>query len=68
MAGQLDCFFFRSPYSYLALTQFGSLPARTNLLPVSVLDVMKIVGNTPTTVTCRAKGRYVKRDLQRWAK
>jgi hypothetical protein len=33
------------------------LPARTNLLPVSVLDVMKIVGNTPTTVTCEAKGQ-----------
>jgi 2-hydroxychromene-2-carboxylate isomerase len=44
------------------------LPARTNLLPVSVPDVMKIVGSTPTTVTCEAKGRYVKRDLQRWAK
>jgi len=69
MANQLDFYFdFRSPYSYLAFTQLGSLPVRANLLPISVLDVMKIVGNTPTTVTCGVKGRYAKRDLQRWAR
>src|SRR5882672_3057266 len=69
MANQLDFYFdFRSPYSYLAFTQLGSLPARANLLPISVLDVMKIVGNTPTSVTCGAKGSYVKRDLARWAR
>jgi 2-hydroxychromene-2-carboxylate isomerase len=69
MADQLDFYFdFRSPYSYLAFTQLGSLPAPANLMPISVLDVMKLVGNTPTTVTCEAKGRYARRDLQRWAR
>lgn len=69
MATQLDFYFdFRSPYSYLAFTQLGSLPARANLRPISVLEVMKMVGNTPTSVTCGAKGRYVKRDLARWAR
>ena len=49
MAKQLDFYFdFRSPCSYLAFTQLGTLPARANLLPISVLDVMKMVGNTPT--------------------
>lgn len=69
MANQLDFYFdFRSPYSYLAFTQLGSLSARANLLPISVLDVMKIVGNSPTSVTCGAKGSYVRRDLARWAR
>src|SRR5713226_6233634 len=69
MADQLDFYFdFRSPYSYLAFTQLGSLPVRANLTPISVLDVMKLVGNTPTTVTCEAKGRYARHDLGRWAR
>jgi 2-hydroxychromene-2-carboxylate isomerase len=29
---------------------------------------MKQVGNTPTTITCPAKGKYAGADLQRWAK
>ncbi|MFV0280987.1 MAG: 2-hydroxychromene-2-carboxylate isomerase [Rhodoblastus sp.] len=37
------------------------------LLPMQILEVMKIVGNTPTTITCAAKGRYARVDLARWA-
>ena len=38
-----------------------------DLHPFDVLDVMKRVGNTPTTVTCKAKGAYAAQDLARWA-
>src|SRR4051812_48402038 len=58
-------FDFRSPYSYLAQTQFAGLD--TAWRPMDVLEVMKIVGNTPTTIVCEAKGRYARQDLRRWA-
>jgi 2-hydroxychromene-2-carboxylate isomerase len=35
--------------------------------PIPVLALMKQVGNRPTTVECRAKGRYAMRDLLRWS-
>jgi len=61
-------FDFRSPYSYLAHSQLESLKATIQYRPIDVLAVMEQVGNTPTTLTCRAKGRYARADLQRWAK
>lgn len=59
-------FDYRSPYSYLALTQLGDVAL--TLHPFDVLDVMKRVGNTPTTITCKAKNTYASADLGRWAR
>ena len=59
-------FDYLSPYSYLAMTQIGDI--ELTLHPFDVLDVMKRVGNTPTTITCKAKGRYAQADLGRWAR
>ena len=36
--------------------------------PFDVLDVMKRVNNTPTTIICKVKGRYAQADLGRWAR
>ena len=58
-------FDYRSPYSYLALTQLDDVGLA--LHPFDIVDVMQQVGNTPTTVTCKAKGAYANRDIQRWA-
>lgn len=58
---------FRSPYSYLAITQLQSMDVTIALRPMQILTVMERVGNVPTTVTCAAKGRYVQMDLARWA-
>ena len=64
-------FDFRSPYSYLASTQLPALAARTGsevtYTPIDVLEVMKLVGNSPTTITSAVKGRYAGADLRRWA-
>jgi 2-hydroxychromene-2-carboxylate isomerase len=65
MMAQVEFFFdFRSPYSYLAHSQVGDLDLAVR--PMDVLEVMKEVGNTPTTITCAAKGRYAGADLRRW--
>jgi 2-hydroxychromene-2-carboxylate isomerase len=58
-------FDYRSPYSYLAVTQLGDVAL--TLHPFDIVDVMQRIGNTPTTVTCKAKGAYANRDIQRWA-
>lgn len=69
MKQTVEFFFdFVSPYSYLAYSQLDSLPADISLRPMHVLSVMKAVGNTPTTVTCAAKGLYSSADLARWAR
>lgn len=69
MTQTVEFFFdFVSPYSYLAYSQLGSLQANISLRPMHVLSVMNIVGNTPTTVTCAAKGRYAGADIARWAR
>ena len=57
-------FDYRSPYSYLALTQLGDIDL--SLHPFDVIDVMNRVGNTPTTITCKVKGEYAGKDLARW--
>lgn len=69
MTAPIEFFFdFVSPYSYLAHSQLPALGAKVRLRPIHVLNVMKEVGNTPTTVTCAAKGRYAGADLARWAR
>ncbi|WP_315714223.1 MULTISPECIES: 2-hydroxychromene-2-carboxylate isomerase [unclassified Bradyrhizobium] len=65
----IDFYFdFRSPYSYLAHSQLGTLDAELSYHPVDIVAAMKQGGNTPTTLTCPAKGKYAGADLQRWAK
>lgn len=68
MSRTIEFFYdFRSPYSYLAFTQLRGLNASIDFKPMKVLTVMEKVGNTPTTITCAAKGRYARTDLSRWA-
>ena len=56
---------YRSPYSYLAQSQLSDVAL--DIQPFDVLDVMKRVNNTPTTITCAVKNRYATADLGRWA-
>jgi 2-hydroxychromene-2-carboxylate isomerase len=58
---------FRSPYSYMAYTQLLGMDVGIALRPMKILKVMELVGNVPTTITCKAKGRYARIDLARWA-
>ena len=68
MSRTIEFFFdFRSPYSYLAFTQLRALDVSIDFKPMKVLTVMEKVGNTPTSITCAAKGQYVRADLGRWA-
>lgn len=60
-------FDYRSPYSYLAYTQFDKLARVPKFVPFDLQDVMRRVGNVPTSVVCAPKNRYVRADLQRWA-
>ena len=64
----IDFFFdFVSPYSYLAHSQLGTLDVPVRLAPIAVLELMKLVGNTPTTITCSVKRAYAGKDLARWS-
>jgi 2-hydroxychromene-2-carboxylate isomerase len=62
---------FISPYSYFAFAQREEIRARTGqellLKPVCVGDIMKEVGNVPTSITCKAKRVYLGQDVARWA-
>jgi 2-hydroxychromene-2-carboxylate isomerase len=64
-------FDFMSPYSYLASTQLAGLSGRTGasveFTPISVLAVMKLTDNSPTTIISKAKGAYAMADIGRWA-
>lgn len=67
----VDFFFdFISPYTYLARTQLDPISARTGarfkMWPMHLLNLMKIVGNTPTTVVCSNKRKYAGQDIARW--
>ena len=67
----VDFFFdFISPYTYLARTQLDGIAARTGarfkMWPMHLLNLMKIVGNTPTTVVCSNKRKYAGQDIGRW--
>jgi 2-hydroxychromene-2-carboxylate isomerase len=73
MTRTIDFYFdFPSPYAYLAHTQLPRIAAENRAAviyhPFRILDLMKIVGNRPTTIECRNKGIYAGVDLQRWTK
>jgi 2-hydroxychromene-2-carboxylate isomerase len=71
MPQQVDFFFdFVSPYTYLAQTQLPALKTRSGatfrLWPMHLLNLMKRVGNSPTTVLCANKMKYATADIGRW--
>ncbi len=73
MTRTIDFYFdFPSPYAYLAHTQLPRLAAEHAATiayhPFRILELMKIVGNRPTTIECKNKSKYAGADLQRWVK
>ena len=67
MTQSIEFFYdFRSPYSYMAFTQLMGMDAEIALRPIRVLKLMELVGNVPTTITCKAKGTYARANLARW--
>jgi 2-hydroxychromene-2-carboxylate isomerase len=63
----LDFYFdYRSPYAYLAQTQVRKLGAEIAWRPFEILQLMDKVGNIPTSITCKSKGKYLGADLMRW--
>ena len=73
MTCTIDFYFdFPSPYSYLAHTQLPRIAtehgAAVAYHPFRILELMKIVGNRPTTIECKNKGKYAGADLQRWTR
>ncbi len=70
MPRRIEFYFdFVSPYSYLATTQFATLRAAAEIVykPFRMLELMKLVGNRPTTVECQNKNNYARIDIARWA-
>ena len=54
----LDFYFdYRSPYSFLALSQVRKWDVEIAFHPVEIADLMKQVGNVPTSITCAPKTR-----------
>jgi 2-hydroxychromene-2-carboxylate isomerase len=71
IAADVDFFFDSiSQYTYLACTQLEGISARTGARfktrPMHLLNLMKIVGNTPTTVVCNNKRKYAGQDIATW--
>ncbi len=65
---KLDFYFdYRSPYSYLALSQLRQTNVDIVFHPFEIGALMKLVGNVPTSLTCASKNRYVMTDLSRWS-
>jgi len=63
----LDFYFdYRSPYAYLAQTQVRDLGVPIAWRPFEILQLMDQVGNVPTSITCKPKGKYLGMDLMRW--
>lgn len=63
----LDFYFdYRSPYAYLAQTQARKLGVEIVWRPFEILQLMDQVGNVPTSITCKPKGKYLGVDLMRW--
>ena len=63
----LDFYFdYRSPYAYLAQTQARTLGVEIAWRPFEILKLMDQVGNVPTSITCKPKGKYLGADLMRW--
>lgn len=64
----VDFFFdYRSPYSYLAHCELARKRIPLAYHPFEILDLMKRVGNVPTSVLCKPKSLYLGQDLRRWA-
>jgi 2-hydroxychromene-2-carboxylate isomerase len=64
---KLDVYFdYRSPYAYLAQTQVRKLGVEISWRPFEILQLMDKVGNVPTSITCKPKGKYLGVDLMRW--
>jgi len=64
----IDFYFdYRSPYSFLALSQVRKMDVAIAFHPFEIGALMKAVGNVPTSLTCAPKGRYVMTDMGRWA-
>jgi 2-hydroxychromene-2-carboxylate isomerase len=64
----LDFYFdYRSPYSFLALSQLRQMDVGIVFRPFEIGALMKLVGNVPTSLTCASKNRYVMTDLSRWS-
>ncbi len=64
---KLDFYFdYRSPYAYLAQTQVRMLGVDIAWRPFEILQLMDKVGNVPTSITCKPKGKYLGADLMRW--
>lgn len=73
MKHTIDFYFdFPSPYAYLAHTQLPRIVAEhgvtINYRPFRILELMKLVGNRPTTIECQNKNKYASADLRRWVK
>ena len=63
----LDFYFdYSSPYAYLAQTQVRLLGVEIAWRPFEILQLMDQIGNVPTSITCKPKGKYLGVDLQRW--
>jgi 2-hydroxychromene-2-carboxylate isomerase len=63
----LDFYFdYRSPYAYLAQTQVRKQGLDIAWRPFEILQLMDQVGNVPTSITCKPKGKYLGVDLMRW--
>jgi 2-hydroxychromene-2-carboxylate isomerase len=63
----LDFYFdYRSPYAYLAQTQIRKLGVEVAWRPFEILQLMDQIGNVPTSITCKPKGKYLGVDLMRW--
>jgi 2-hydroxychromene-2-carboxylate isomerase len=64
----LDFYFdYRSPYSFLALSQVRKMDVEIAFHPLEIGALMKQVGNVPTSIICAPKTRYVMADVGRWA-
>ncbi len=71
MPRELEFFFdYGSPFSYLADTQLSGIAARSGASvvhrPMLLGAVLKATGNA-SPMTVPAKGRYMGRELERWA-
>jgi 2-hydroxychromene-2-carboxylate isomerase len=72
MSKEIEFFFdFGSPYSWLAMVRLPSVAkaagAKIAYRPVSLLRLMPLANNRPTTLESRNKARYANKDLARWA-
>lgn len=64
----LDFYFdYRSPYSFMALSQVRKMDVEIAFHPFEIGALMKQVGNVPTSITCAPKNRYAMTDIGRWA-